>query len=182
MNIQPSMISNPIFGTALIFTLQAEGGFVDNPADPGGATNRGITQNTYDTFRTDRGLNTQSVRDIADHEVQDIYQQMYWVPAHCAELSPKLAVCHFDWAVNHGVHGAIETLQDTLNIQADGIFGPKTRQALELMPQDDLIAEYLANRRDWYEARAKTKPDQAVFLKGWLDRCDALAKYLGMQS
>lgn len=183
MNIQPSMISNPIFGTALIFTLQAEGGYVDNHADKGGPTNRGVTQAEYDSYRTRKGVSLRSVQQLEDFECQDIYQTDYWAKGHCNEIGgPKLAICHFDWCVNHGVHGAIETLQDVLAIQVDGIFGAQTRAALEHMPQDDLIAEYIQQRRDYYEARAKTHPDQAQFLKGWLARCDALAKYLGMQA
>lgn len=182
MQIQPSMISNPFFATALLFTLREEGGFVDNPADHGGPTNAGVTQVTYDTWRKAKGLPAQSIRALEGHEAADIYEQMYWVPGHCGEMSPKLSICHFDWTVQHGVHGATETLQDVLAIKVDGIFGSKTREALELMPQDDLIAEYIQQVREWFERNVKADPTQQVFLAGRMARQDRLAKYLGMQS
>ena len=163
---------------ALNFTLPAEGGFVDNVHDAGGATNHGITQATYDRFRNSKGLAPNPVKDISDSEVQTIYEQMYWIPAHCAELPPKLGICHFDWSVNHGVPGAIKTLQDTLGIKADGIFGVATRTALENVPDEELVGAYLDARRTWYRARVQQKPDQEVFLNGWLNRVDELQKYV----
>lgn len=163
---------------ALAFTLPAEGGFVDNPHDDGGATNHGITQATYDEYRTEHGTGLESVEHITDGEVADIYQSIYWQPAHCDELSPKLGICHFDWAVNHGVHGAIETLQETLAVTADGVFGPRTRAALETQPEATLIPEYLILRREWYQQRVKDRPDQAEFLHGWLKRVDQLEAFL----
>jgi lysozyme family protein len=163
---------------ALAFTLKEEGGYVDDPDDSGGATNHGVTQDTYDHYRLNHGLQIKDVREIADHEVSDIYGSMYWLPAHCAELPPKLGICHFDWAVNHGVRGAIETLQTALYVTADGIFGAQTRAALEKEPEAETIKEYLDNRREWYRERVRHVPSQAKFLNGWLGRVDRLDKYL----
>lgn len=163
---------------ALAFTLREEGGYVDNPHDAGGATNRGITQATYDTWREDQGLPIQTVRSISEHEVQDIYSRVYWTPGHCAELSNRLGVCHFDWCVNHGVIGAVQTLQQSVGVDADGSFGPHTRTALEGVNAAVLCDRYMALRRNWYLERARTHPDQTVFLRGWLGRCDRLQQYL----
>lgn len=163
---------------ALAFALKEEGGYVDDPDDHGGATNHGVTQDTYDHYRMNHGLQIKDVHEIADHEVADIYESMYWIPAHCAELPPKLGICHFDWAVNHGVHGAIETLQESVYVPADGVFGPQTRKAIEEEPEDETIKEYLLLRHEWYEAWVRKHPDQAKFLVGWCARVERLAKYL----
>jgi lysozyme family protein len=163
--------------TALAFTLHEEGGYVDNPNDHGGATNHGITQHTYDTYRLNRRLPAASVRDIQDQEVRDIYESMYWVPAHCSMMSLALGECHFDWAVNHGVHGALKTLQEVLGIEADGVWGPNTEAALLAQDHDDLWRPYNQLRREWYQADAEHDPSQAEFLTGWLHRVDRLDAY-----
>lgn len=93
------------FDQALAFTLREEGGYVANPLDHGGATCRGITQRTYDTYRQRKQLAPNPVAEIQGPEVRDIYRTLYWEPARCDELPAALGVCHFDWAVNHGVAG-----------------------------------------------------------------------------
>lgn len=186
------------FEQALKFVLKEEGGFVDNPRDPGGATNKGIIQNTYNTYRTNKSLPLRSVRDIEDHEVSDIYQSVYWIPAHCAELKTRIGICHMDWSANHGVshftwakehnvipqeawdkgiRGAIETLQEAVGVMNDGIFGPKTRLAIELEDEFELMKNYNNLRREWYKHRVVTRPDQAEFLSDWLGRVDRLEAY-----
>lgn len=66
------------FDDCLSHILKFEGGFVDHPADKGGATNKGITQAVYDAYRQ---TNRRSVKFIEDNEVRDIYQSNYWFPA-----------------------------------------------------------------------------------------------------
>lgn len=98
------------FEKALTFVLRAEGGYSDNPADPGGATNRGITQATYNAWRTGRGLPTRPVREITGEEVKAIYRERYWNPIRGDDLPPALALAAFDTAVNMGVAAAQEGL------------------------------------------------------------------------
>lgn len=164
--------------TALAFTLPAEGGYVDNPNDSGGATNHGITQATYDRYRLSTGDLNQSVKLISNDEVGAIYSSMYWIPAHCNEMALKLSVCHFDWSVNHGVQGAIITLQDVLGITGDGVFGPQTRSAMLSEDTTYIVTNYLNVRRQWYKNRVIQEPSQSEFLDGWLKRVDDLQAYL----
>lgn len=158
------------FEQALSFTLPEEGGYVDNPDDDGGATDHGITQHTYDFYRGAKGLPTQSVANITSAEVNDIYQTKYWVPGHCAELPAALGIVHFDWCVNHGVPGAIKTLQQVLGVTDDGIFGPATRAALEGKDTRQLVSAYDQTRAAWYAADVKLRPSQAKFYDGWIAR------------
>lgn len=101
-----------VYERALAFVLRWEGGFVDHPQDPGGATNMGITQATYDAWRRSRGLPTRSVREIAREEVETIYRTRYWepLPARYAEKDLALALALFDYAVNSGLGAARKAL------------------------------------------------------------------------
>jgi len=163
---------------ALTFTLKLEGGYVNNPADHGGPTDHGITQATYDKWHAGQDLPPKDIRDITDSEVQAIYAEMYWLPAHCDDMSLALAICMFDWAVNHGPEGAMRTLQQALMIPDDGIYGAKTRAALASLGGDDLWREFNKCRRDVYVAIVNRDPTQQQFLKGWLGRVDRLDAYI----
>ena len=166
------------FDAAMDFTLPAEGRFVDDPDDAGGPTMEGITQAVYDRYRLSIGEINQSVELMTDSERDAIYSQQYWIPAHCNEMPVQLAVCHFDWAVNHGVTGAIETLQKILQVTADGNFGPKTRSAMLSADVDTIVSNYLDARRAWYKQRVIDVPSQQKFLNGWLKRVDDLESYI----
>ncbi len=165
--------------TALAFTLPQEGGFVDNPDDHGGPTNHGITQAVYDRYRRSRDELNQSVQLISDAEIQDIYLSLYWYPAYCSELTEKVGVCHFDWAVNHGVVGAIKTLQFVAGVAQDGIFGPQTLAAVKAMDENIFVTNYLNARLKWYETFAANDSSQAQFLDGWVSRVHDLTSYIG---
>lgn len=100
------------FRTALSFTLKWEGGFVNHPKDPGGATNYGITQATYDSWRKRQGLPPKPVREITLEEAEAIYRTRYWdsLPARYAEKDLPLALALFDYAVNGGLGAASRAL------------------------------------------------------------------------
>src|SRR5689334_4156851 len=113
-------MSESRFTTSLQFVLKWEGGYVNDPADPGGATNLGITQKTYDTARAQKGMPSQPVRGITEPEAQDIYRAHYWAPLKCDSLPPALDLVMFDTGVNMGLKEAVKLLQLCLNVTADG--------------------------------------------------------------
>lgn len=166
------------FNRALTFTLREEGGYVDNPADPGGATNQGVTQHVYDAWRDTQGLARQSVREIASDEVESIYRHLYWHPAQCDRMQDALAICHFDFAVNHGVRGAAKVLQRAAGVTDDGIIGPTTLAAIERTV--GIVAKYLDARAEWYREDVQRNPAQGEFLNGWLARVARLRTYAGI--
>lgn len=163
---------------ALTFILPAEGGYVDDKNDPGGATNHGITQATYSRYLNSKGLADRSVKDIEDFEVQNIYEEMFWIPSHSGELSTKLGIVNMDTAVNTGCQRAIKLLQDALGVQSDGIFGVATRTALDDIPDEEVCGAMIDARRSYYRALVAEKPNLNEFLHGWLNRCDNLQKYI----
>ena len=168
------------FSDSLAMVLQFEGGFVDNPDDPGGATNQGITQSVYDRFRTEHGVAVQSVRLIQANEVAAIYQTEYWLPAHCDALAPPLDAVVFDCAVNSGEGRAIRTLQQALGITDDGQWGPETQAATLVCDARAVASKYLDLRTMFYNAVAKARPASIEFLHGWLNRVAEERKDLGV--
>lgn len=143
---QSSALS-PSFSTALALTVGFEGGLADHPADPGGRTNHGITQGTYDGWRSSQGQAAQAVDLITDDEIQAIYYHNYWLASGADKLPSALALTHFDWAVNAGVGAAARTLSACQDAPAP-------------------VTCYNDARESFYRA-SKNFP---IFGQGWLNR------------
>ena len=168
------------FDDSLTFVLRAEGGYVDDPVDPGGATHYGITQRTYDEWRTRKGYDPRRVRAIEGGEVRQIYHEQYWKPARCAALDAPMDLILFDSAVNHGVGRAVKLLQAVVGVPEDGHFGPRTMAACDDYEANhgttQLAHAFLARREQFYADIIDHTPSQKVFEKGWANRMKALRK------
>lgn len=162
------------FAQALPFTLRWEGGYVNHPNDRGGATNRGIKQRTYDEWRASFGLSKKDVREIDDSEVQAIYHRDYWMKAYCDALPWPLSMVQFDAAVNHGPKNAVRLLQRAVDVGVDGIWGTDTREAQKAAPRAQTLRLMLSERKCFYHEIVVRRPEQKVFLNGWLRRLDDL--------
>jgi lysozyme family protein len=153
------------FEACLPFILSSEGGFADNPRDPGGATNLGITLRTLASFRKA----PQTVADVQALTVADvtpIYLAGYWNVAHCGQLPAGVDLMAFDEAVNQGPGHAIVDIQVALGVTADGAFGPHTALAALGCSPAAVIAKIATER----EARYRADPEFAEFGEGWLNR------------
>lgn len=173
-------MSNPAFEASLPFILRWEGGFVDHPNDPGGRTNKGVTQKVYDQWRKNRGQPPRDVKFIDNSEVGEIYRSNYWVPPRCDLLESQLDLVQFDTAVNMGVGRAVRFLQQAVGCGVDGDFGPATEKAVASCDAGVTIAKYCDVREAFYRNLAQTKPKLKVFLKGWLNRLGALRHEVGL--
>lgn len=166
------------FAEALALTLRFEGGYVNDPADRGGATNFGVTQRVYDHYRNGLGIPPRDVKGITPVEVQSIYEYSYWLPARCdvlvADGKPKLATVHFDTAVNSGVGRAVKFLQRALELDADGIWGPDTARAAAQCNEAEVVPVYLDIRTNFYHDIVNADATQGKFLTGWLKRVEQL--------
>lgn len=171
---------SPAFEAALPFVLHWEGGFVDHPDDPGGRTNQGITQSVYDAWRRGHSLPCRDVKVIADGEVRAIYETGYWIPPRCDLLARELDLVQFDTAVNMGVRRAVRFLQNAMGCAIDGDFGPETERAAAACDAGTAIVKYCDAREAYYRHLAETRPRLAIFLKGWLNRLDALRREVGL--
>jgi uncharacterized protein (TIGR02594 family) len=164
-----------IFLRALAHILEMEGGYSNDPYDPGGPTNRGITLEAYAAFKGEtvndqtRGRLISELKRIPDHTLQAIYRQRYFKPSLCAAFTAPLALMHFDAAVNHGVSAAIQMLQSVARVTVDGEIGPETLSAIGARGVVDLIDDYAEARRVRYRAL----PHFWRFGRGWLKRVDA---------
>ena len=162
------------FVQALPVVFRFEGGYVDHPNDPGGATNKGITQAVYDAYRREQGKATAPVRGITDDEVEAIYFAKYWTVCKADALPWPASLCHFDAAVNHGTHGAARILQRAVGVNADGQIGPQTLAAVGSMDTATLVTRMLWERLAYYETIMLRNAKLRVFALGWLSRANAL--------
>ena len=170
----PAAVPDPLFEQALAHVLEMEGGYTDDPADPGGPTNLGITLSDYARFRKiaiDPASIDQLVTDlkrIAPDVVRSIYLDTYWTPAGSPGLPPPIAYFHFDTAVNMGTGTASRMLQTALGCLVDGECGPVTFAAAAAAQPSQLLSAYADLRRRRYRSLA-TFPR---FGRGWLARVD----------
>lgn len=154
------------FDAALAAVLTHEAGYVNDPQDPGGATNRGITQKVYDIWRVDHQLAKQSVRRITQAEVFAIYRKQYWDRIKGDLLPSGLDYCLFDFAVNSGTDRASRYLQECAMVDVDGKIGPVTIAAAKAHPVVQLIDSVC----DMRQAFLERQPTFGHFGKGWTRR------------
>jgi lysozyme family protein len=157
------------FPTALSFVLDREGGYSENAEDPGGPTNHGITQRTYDKWKLYNGAPRRPVIEISADEIRVIYHDWYWQPIFGDELPDKVDVVTFDAAVNLGVMPAVRILQRSAWVEEDGIMGSETMAAVRSIPPDLICWASLTLRRLHYIEKRRSP-----FIAGWLNRVAAL--------
>jgi lysozyme family protein len=119
---------NRNFQRALALVLKHEGGYVDHPKDPGGATNKGITIATFRRY-VKRDGTKDDLRRISDADVKPIYKTKYWDKVRGDDLPDGLDYAVFDFAVNSGTGRAPKYLQRVLGVAQDGVIGPTTLKA-----------------------------------------------------
>jgi lysozyme family protein len=159
------------FERALAKVLVYEGGYVNNPRDPGGETNKGVTKAVYDGYRKTHNLPVQSVKLIGTAELRDIYKSRYWDLFKGDEMPAGVSLVVFDGAVNSGVAQSVKWLQRALKPYysgaIDGLVGPGTLAAIGRHPDKrQLIADICAQRLAFLKA-LKTWP---TFGRGWSSR------------
>lgn len=171
---KPDIATNDGFSAALDHVLALEGGWANDPHDPGGPTNKGITLATYAAYRgvaitseTHDSL-IRDLRSISPQVTREIYYRRFWRGGHCNDLPPPLAFMHFDAGVNHGVNGAARMLQRAVGAEVDGEIGPETIGAARRSSQKQSVRKYAEVRRTHYR-RLK---HFWRFGRGWLRRVD----------
>lgn len=169
----------PRLPRALKFVSKWEGGYVNHPDDPGGATNFGITQAVYAAYLREQGLRPVSVRHIGAKHVEEIYRTRYWDKCRCGELPAPVDLVVFDTAVNCGTRRAARWLQEACSETVDGVVGPKTLEAV--MKEDhSRTARGVCNLREAHYLRLARSPRFEVFLKGWMNRLRDLKRTAGL--
>ncbi len=145
------------FMDAMTILLELEGGYVNDPRDPGGETKYGISKRAYPT---------EDIPNLTVERACTLYKRDYWDPIKADQLPPKVRFAVFDAAVNSGIAQAVKWLQRAAGAQVDGVMGPRTLQkAMEGDPMrltSHLIAlrlEFLADNKNF-----------TVYGRGWTKR------------
>ncbi len=161
------------------FILKWEGGFVNDPADRGGATNKGITLATLTVWNKTHNLPTPTIADlkaITDEQVFEIFYQNYWQRFRADKiLSQKVANCLVDWLWLSG-QPAITRTQRIVGTTADGIVGPKTINAINKKDEKWLITLLYSERVAFIGEICDKRPANLKFRNGWINRLNALKK------
>jgi lysozyme family protein len=171
--------------------IKREGGFVNDPDDPGGATNFGVTIGTMRALgvdiNNDGTVNTEDVKLMTAERAQDIFVTEFFKRPKIDQLPEELQATVFDMQVNSGGN-AIKILQRTLNahldtpLAVDGVVGPATLKAAASVYRDlgsELVNEYGVGRRDYYYGLADNRPSSRKFARtraggkgGWIKRAE----------
>lgn len=155
------------FARSLPPVLVYEGGKVDNPKDPGGRTNQGVTQKVYDAYRRSIGKLEQDVYKLTNAERDTIYRRQYWDAVRGDDLPDGVDFAVFDGAVNSGPVQSIKWLQRALGVNADGQLGTVTLDALNSTDNYDALVDAIVDRREAFLKALKTFK---TFGKGWMAR------------
>lgn len=144
----------------------SEGGYVDHPDDPGGATDRGITQRTFDAWNKRQGKPKRSVRGISKTEADRIVEFQYLDAVRADVLPSGLDYAVSDYAVNSGPGRAVKDLQRVLGVQVDGIIGLHTLEAVENANTLEVIKDLCERRMTFLRGLRHWK----TFGDGWTRR------------
>lgn len=160
---------DPAFNLAFDRLIGHEGGYVNNPRDPGGETNWGISKRSYPNL---------NIRKLTRDDSKQIYYRDFWSQIHGDRLPDGVAYQLFDFAVNSGIGTAIRYYQRALDVADDGMFGPRSVAASMKMSESDQIMRINALRLDFMR-RLSTWPN---FGRGWSGRISQNLLYGAMDS
>lgn len=152
------------FDFAIDRVLGHEGGYVNNPKDPGGETKWGISKRSYPNV---------DIKNLTRDQAKDIYRRDFWNIVRLSEVYDGVAFQLMDFAVNSGAGNAIRALQRACGVAPDGHWGPISAKALEAMAETDLIMLVLAERLDFMTGLS----NWADAGKGWARRIATNLRY-----
>ncbi len=153
------------FARALQLVLVNEGGWSDNPADPGGATMKGVTLANFRRY-VKANATKADLRAISDDQLATVYRRFYWDAVAGAQLPDGIDYATFDFAVNSGPGRAARYLQSVVGAAQDGRIGPATLAAINARPPAAVIGA-LQDARLAFLQRLGT---WSTFGKGWASR------------
>lgn len=146
-----------IFDTAINRLLGHEGGYVNDPQDPGGQTKFGISKRSYPNL---------DIKNLTREQAVAIYHRDFWTKVDADSLQEGIGFQLLDFAVNSGPSTAIRALQRAIRVADDGHVGPVTLAAIKNTTPSDLVMRFLAQRLR-YMARLSNWKDAG---KGWAIR------------
>ena len=155
------------FQKVMPYIFSEEGGYADNPADPGGATNMGITIATLSAWDGHQ-VSPEDVKEMTPATATQIYQVQFCNKIDGDNLPSGLDYALFDFSVNSGPARAARMLQGILGLPEDGIIGAQTVAAANMRSTDEVINALCDARASWLEGLSTA----STFGKGWLARVE----------
>ena len=152
------------FDAAFDRLFVAEGGYVNDPNDPGGETNFGISKRSYPNV---------DIKGLTRDKAKAIYLHDFWDPIAADALPPSVQFQLLDFAVNSGISTAIRYLQRAVGVADDGVWGPISRDAAILITPTALTIALIAERLD-FMTRCANWPAAG---RGWAHRIAADLRY-----
>lgn len=153
-----------IFRLLIDRILGHEGGYVNDPADPGGETKWGISKRSYPHL---------NIAALSREEAIEIYHKDFWLPLKADRFHDGVAFQLLDSAVNSGITQSIRFLQRALGVADDGIFGPVSLKASQEQSESDQIMLFTAERIE-FMTKLKNWPNHG---KGWMRRIAQNLRY-----
>ena len=154
------MISNYV--ESLQAVLVHEGGFVNNPEDPGGMTNLGCTKAVWEEY-VGHPVDEKAMRALTPSDVAPLYKRKYWDKVCGDDLPAGVDYVVFDAAINSGAGRAAKWLQACVGVEPDGGIGPKTLAAVQAFDAKQLVEDYSKRRLLFL----MDLPTWDTFGKGW---------------
>lgn len=159
------------YNKCMALILKHEGGFVNHPEDPGGATNMGVTQRVYESW-VGHNVSIDEMRNLTTNDVLPIYKANYWDKVHGDVLPKGLDLCVFDFAVNSGTGRAATYLQRLVGSHPDGAIGPNTLASVEAYVNEHGLEVTIHQYQQRRQAFLEGLPTFPTFGKGWTRRVD----------
>jgi lysozyme family protein len=156
---------NNNFEECLALVLKSEGGYVNNPKDPGGRTNLGVTQKVWEDY-VGHPVSEADMRALGPSDVAPLYKKNYWDKIAGDALPDGVDYACFDLAVNSGVSRAAKILQKAAGVNPDGAIGPATLGAVSECDPSELIISICRARQAFLEGLQTF----SIFGKGWTRR------------
>ena len=153
------------FDKAFELVLEHEGKYVNDPRDPGGRTNLGVTQRAWEAWLV-RTATESDMRRLTPAAVKPFYKAMYWDKIKGDQLPAGVDYAAYDFAVNSGVSRAIKMLQQIAGALVDGSLGPKSLEAINSCDPEQMVDALCDMRLDFL----KRLPTFDTFGKGWSRR------------
>ena len=165
------------FNKLIPFILKAEGGFVNDPDDPGGATKMGVSLRLLKSLGDikwdldhDGDIDIDDIRALTPELAKEIYWERFYAPLQLDAIrDEKLALQVLDHAVNAGNRSAVKILQHISGCKEDGLIGPKTIAAANTF-RDNIALRYQQGRYLFYEDLVEVKAKFAKYIPGWINR------------
>lgn len=166
------------FDVAFNWLIPQEGGYTNDPDDPGGETMYGI--DTKDDKADWTALGVKSVRDLKLDQAKIIYESKYWNGALCNKMDTPLAETHFNYAVNVGPKQAVKFIQESLDLVVDGEYGIITQDTVERLSPGatKALALSIVDKADAFYKGLAAQPRFEKDLNGWLNRNNDLRTFI----